>query len=367
MFYGPFFACSSSPGEAGTSRFSVQPYPVVDLSPRSARCWFRTGFRPLWYDTQYVVGLAPTGHVATLGNRNEPTNPAQCSLFFAARRSDPISPNCTQDDGIKMLDNISIMSSVESILKANNDAVSSLCNGDHSTTISTLRIAIKSLEKCFEESECASYSEQPPRKRRRRDASTRSMPPTITDAATSKDDYVPVRSVSVSECRSATRSAEPVTFMSNTDLLVIFDRAFDFPTVKADDFLFTTHQSKTRLAAILLWNLGLAYHREGARKGTYSDLQAALRFYREAYLVLKSAWSKTDFEEVFVLLLGLLNNMACIHSSLSDVKDTHQCINWMNKAIASRQRSILTKEDFTFFSLNLSVFRGHQLRYAAAA
>ena len=179
------------------------------------------------------------------------------------------------------------------------------------------------------------------------------------DTTSAKNCYVPIRSITVSDLPSAASD--------ETSLLMVYDNAFDFPSYSAEDADFCSQQSKTRLAAILLYNLGLSYHREGLKGGKSADLNMALKFYREAYMVLKSAWATSDFQEVFVLLLALLNNMACVHAVMCDHKDTHQCIDWMNRAIASRQRSILRKEDYTFFSLNLSVFRGHQLRLASAA
>ena len=200
-------------------------------------------------------------------------------------------------------------------------------------------------------------------------AAVRSIPST---AKQQQGGYVAIRSITVSDSSSSDLPASSLND-DDTSLLMVYDRAFDFPSVDDDDaatdFGSSSQQSKTRLAAILLYNLGLSYHRESVRRGKSGDLQMALKFYREAYMVLKSAWGAqgSDFQEVFVLLIALLNNMACIHCGRSDVKDTHQCIGWMNRAIASRQRSILAKEDYTFFSLNLSVFRGHQLRLASAA
>ncbi|CAB9509463.1 expressed unknown protein [Seminavis robusta] len=250
-----------------------------------------------------------------------------------------------------------MISPTTTILDLNNEAVSYLCQGNHDATTTKLRAAIKSLERCFQQEKTVPSrpvtSEEPPKKKRRRMA----MP--------KKGDYVPIRSITVtaSDLPSAASSLN-----DETSLLMVYDRAFDFPALDSDDCMdFTSQQSKTRVASILLYNLGLSYHREGVRNGKSADLTMALKFYREAYMVLKSAWAKSDFKEVFVLLLALLNNMACIHAYMSDGKETHQCINWMNRAIASKQRAILSKEDYTFFSLNLSVFRGHQLRLASAA
>ena len=254
--------------------------------------------------------------------------------------------------------------SVESILDLNNHAVSYLCQGNHSATTTTLRVAIKSLEKCFQQEKepfpARPVAEEPPKKRKRRAG--------VDTPCVQKhgECYVPIRSITLSGAASSDLSASG-SLNDVTSLVTLYDRAFDFPALGDDEVDFTSQQSKTRLAAILLYNLGLSYHREGVRLGVSVELKTALKFYREAYMVLKSAWAKSDFKEVFVLLLALLNNMACIHASLWDTKDTHQCINWMNRAIASRQRAILSKEDYTFFSLNLSVFRGHQLRLASAA
>lgn len=266
--------------------------------------------------------------------------------------------------------------SVESILDLNNNAVSYLCQGNHSATTTTLRAAIRSLERCFQQEKTiqprpSSIASEPPKKRRRR-TSAQTISTTPAAAATSfrelpskgENYYVPIRSITVS-----TSDDLPATsgFNDETSLLMVYDNAFDFPSYDDGSMDFATQQSKTRLAAILLYNLGLSYHREGISRGKSGDLQMALKLYREAYMVLKSAWSQSDFQEVFVLLLALLNNMACIHAAMSDSKDTHQCVDWMNRAVASRQRSILSKEDYTFFSLNLSVFRGHQLKLASAA
>lgn len=290
--------------------------------------------------------------------------------------------------------NNSMNMSVCSTLKLNNDAVNYLQSGDFVSSASTLRAAIKSLERCFllaassptSSSETHSCSE-PPKKRRRTTATpvVTSAAPTTTTAssasASNKPGFVAVRSITVSKCVKVEAAAtddsssscedDEAEYDADISLLMIYDRAFDFPTLKEDedgDIDISSQQSKTRLAAILLYNLGLSYQRQAIRTGCSKDLKLALKFYREAYMVLKSAWAKTsNFQEVFVLLLALLNNMACIHVYMGDGNDTHQCINWMNRAIASRQRSILSKEDYTFFSLNLSVFGAHQLKLASAA
>lgn len=256
------------------------------------------------------------------------------------------------------------MSNMESILDLNNHAVAYLCKGDHSATTSTLREAIKSLEECFCKARDISQdlevaTSEPPRKRRRPEHA-----PATKCADVTKDtgcgSYTPIRIITVSD-------AEPSTsYRDDTALLNLFDRAFQFPSTQYH-LDYSSQQSRTRLAAILLYNLGLSYHKEGICQGTSKDLKMALKFYREAYVVLKSAWANSDFKDVFVLLMALLNNMSCIHAACFDVKDAHQCIDWMNGALASRQRSMLSKKDYTFFSLNLSVFRGHQLRYAGAA
>ena len=277
-----------------------------------------------------------------------------------------------------------ISTATRTILDLNNHAVSYLCQGNHTATTSTLRTAIKSLEQCFQQQDqntCAvrSYSHAAPAAKKRRRSLmgaavvTATAVPAEPCTAKQQGEFVKIRSITVTKANPSspktTTTALPSssTLNDDTSLLMVYDRAFDFPSVVEDDATKGSHQSKTRLAAILLYNLGLSYHREGFFSGKTSDLRMALQCYREAYMVLKSAWSKSDFKEVFILLVALLNNMACIHCTMSDIKDTHQCINWMNRAIASRQRTILSKEDYTFFSLNLSVFRGHQMRLASAA
>lgn len=280
------------------------------------------------------------------------------------------------------------------ILDLNNHAVSYLCQGNHSATTATLRSAIQSLEQCFQQDNandnannkdtahqpaCCSWTEPPTKKRRRSMTTSTASSSTATTPSTSditkEGEFVAIRSITVSDASSSSACDNlPPSCCSindDTSLLMVYDRAFNFPSVTRTDFGSFSQQSKTRLAAILLYNLGLSYHREGARSGLSADLTMALKLYREAYMVLKSAWGTKaggDFEQVFVLLIALLNNMACIHcNGRNDNRDTHQCINWMNRAIASRQRSILSKEDYTFFSLNLSVFRGHGLKLASAA
>lgn len=281
-----------------------------------------------------------------------------------------------------------IDSPTRNILDLNNHALSYLCQGNHTATTSTLRTAIQSLEKCFQQQDqntacaaCACTSTPKATKKRRRSSMgasvvTATAVPSAPSTAKQQGDFVAIRSITLtstatspSKTTSITNTAVPssISLNEDTSLLMVYDRAFGFPSVDEDDLSKGSYQSRTRLAAILLYNLGLSYHREGIRSGKSGDLQMAIQCYREAYMVLKSAWANADFKEVLVLLLALLNNMACIHCSVNDHKDTHQCINWMNRAIASRQRSILSKEDYTFFSLNLSVFRGHQMRLASAA
>ena len=290
----------------------------------------------------------------------------------------------------------------KTILDLNNDAVSYLCQGNHTATTSTLRAAIQTLEQSFRQQDestpcaaCAGSSAVHTTKKRRRSSMgasvvTATAVPSAPSTTKQQGDFVAIRSItvtnaaakspasthkgSISANNTTTVHSSCSSINEDTSLLMVYDRAFEFPSVVEDDnknnnmTVTSSHQSRTRLAAILLYNLGLSYHREGIRRGQSSDLSMALQCYREAYTVLKSAWANhVDFKDVFVLLIALLNNIACIHCTVSDRKETHQCISWMNRAIASRQRSILSKEDYTFFSLNLSVFRGHQMRLASAA
>jgi tetratricopeptide (TPR) repeat protein len=212
------------------------------------------------------------------------------------------------------------MSNLQSILDLNNHAVTYLCQGNHSATTSTLREAIRGLEKCFleaKEATASSSSQEPPRKRRRQDLG-QAVDTTTTASSSSKvsstDGYVPFRIITVSD---SVLASPPTTsaLEDTTALLNIYDRAFDFPSIKKDEEdcdmdYFSSQQSKTRLAAILLYNLGLAYHRQGICDGNSKDLKAALKLYLEAYMVLKTAWANREFEELFVLLLALINKMS---------------------------------------------------------
>jgi len=260
------------------------------------------------------------------------------------------------------------------ILDLNNHAVEFLRQGDHHATAFTLHEVIKSLDECFQRAEkilrrrpaTTHVCGEPAKKKRRRSLGSSDTSITAEKCISDADktsEYIAIRSITVSPVATDLSVTGTSGLNDETAVLMVYNRAFGFSCIDATSLGFGSRQSKTRLEAILLYNLGLSYHRQG----TSGDLKMALKFYRKAYMVLKSAWAQSDFKEVFVLLIALLNNMACIHCYFGDTKYAHQCVNWMNRAVVSRQRCTLPKDDYCFFSLNLSVFRGHQLRLASAA
>jgi hypothetical protein len=161
---------------------------------------------------------------------------------------------------------------LENVLDLNNHAVSYLCQGNHSATTSTLRAAIESLEKCFQQDKsqpCCPPCAEPPTKKRRRSVTGGAVnTDTDTDAATvavsstpgtvkqQQGGYVAIRSITVSDSSSSSTTADvPASSLNDdTSLLMVYDRAFGFPSIADDNEENESHRSPIYLT-FLAWKI----------------------------------------------------------------------------------------------------------------
>jgi tetratricopeptide (TPR) repeat protein len=109
------------------------------------------------------------------------------------------------------------------------------------------------------------------------------------------------------------------------------------------------------MAAILLYNMALAYHSKAMRTCATKELYRALKLYRMSFDVLQDN-SKISCDMVNLLLLALINNMGFIHSHIYDwdeMKNSYEVLHSLFMATCDISNN-LEAEDCMFFSYVLS-------------
>jgi hypothetical protein len=109
------------------------------------------------------------------------------------------------------------------------------------------------------------------------------------------------------------------------------------------------------MAAILLYNMALAYHSKAMQTCATKELYRALKLYRMSFDVLQDN-SNISCDMVDLLLLALISNMGYIHSHIYDwdeMKNSHEVLHSLFMATCDISNS-LEAEDCMFFSYVLS-------------
>ena len=147
------------------------------------------------------------------------------------------------------------------------------------------------------------------------------------------------------------------------DVFPYFNRALSVQIEKGG----ITHETHARVSSILLYNMALSHHHEAIRRYKSSELCNALKLYELSYCTIERAKDHMRMEDVFILLLALFFNMACIHQKLFNAAECQHCVDWLQKAMASREIITLTDEEYFFFSTNISLFSFQMPHWAPAA
>jgi hypothetical protein len=128
-----------------------------------------------------------------------------------------------------------------------------------------------------------------------------------------------------------------------TSMFSFFNRAF---LIAADESaLKMMHMHERRVALVLLFNSGLAFHNQAVQ--TKNDVakirtcfEAALAFYEEAVGVLVQECDSfilketTDCAEFRLLIMALFNNMGHIFANTCDFENAKICCDWIRQILA---------------------------------
>jgi hypothetical protein len=152
-------------------------------------------------------------------------------------------------------------------------------------------------------------------------------------------------------------SVDHTLYNTNTNVLstspdnpyAFYNQAFVFSSNVAGEFPLV---SESIILAVLLFNVGLAFHGKAVRSGASRELRRALKLYKMSLVALQNG----DVSQV--LHLALLNNMGYIHSHFYEWEDMKQCREILDLQFMSTWCNISSKDEFTdedyiFFSFVL--------------
>ena len=142
----------------------------------------------------------------------------------------------------------------------------------------------------------------------------------------------------------------------------IFNKALHFEKFEPATLL----SDKTRVASVFLYNIGLAYHREGIQTGTSHFLHRALEFYKMAFETLDQSESfDTDF--ITFVMLAVTNNIGHIKSHFFEIDEMQECRSLLHSLLSTTVPGACMGEDeYAFFHHSL-VFQSSVVRFAPSA
>lgn len=155
----------------------------------------------------------------------------------------------------------------------------------------------------------------------------------------------------------------------------MYDRAFVFYTPETT--MFDCIPSQTVVDAVLLFNLGLAYHRlavtatttttttASTKDESLKNALAALRCYKCGINLIRHA-DKPSGEPLFLLALATLNNLAHTFWYCDRPKEAHHCQDMLDTLMESYIPDYLSREDADFFYFG-KFYRTHGLAITVAA
>lgn len=221
------------------------------------------------------------------------------------------------------------MTTTKSIIQLNEDAIFFLRDGDHQRTMSTFLTAFAYLDSVKVPQQ--SFPEEQ-----------------LPSAGCGKKKLASIASIEIPDDALDTNRV----VHAGNDLFTCYNRALSVPD--GDNFT-DCYESKTRMSAILQYNLALAHHRAGIEKNSSSELAMALQLYEGAYFTIERVKDRVHMEDVFLLLLGIFFNMTHIHCNFFNLTECQHCMDWMKVALASRECVSLREDDYLFFSTNVSL------------
>lgn len=170
-----------------------------------------------------------------------------------------------------------------------------------------------------------------------------------------------IHAVAAPDLRNTEAASSPDNVFS------IFNRAI--VVTPADDTSATAQspEYKAIVTSVFMYNMGLAYHREGAEQGSSEMLRKAIDIYDMARKTLSTEKNQQANSSVYDLVMfALANNMGHIYSLFYHRQGAVECRRYLLQNI-SRFPGVLSPEDFATFSLNVMLSGDEMLQFAAAA
>lgn len=151
------------------------------------------------------------------------------------------------------------------------------------------------------------------------------------------------------------------TEMSNSPdhVFSVFNRALIITPVSPSSDLQGNDEYKAIITCVLLYNLGLIFHREGVERGSCVSLRQALNIYETARRAISSR-STMDVNESVLRLISfcLMNNMGHIYGTLFETNAASACRNYLCER-SSGFVDVLSTEDYTDLFTNMSLTIGN--------
>lgn len=148
---------------------------------------------------------------------------------------------------------------------------------------------------------------------------------------------------------------------SEGESFAFYNRAFSIET------RWSPHIGTTSLTSILLYNSGLAHHIM-AMQGIYnptSKLEEALRCYKYALTIFRTAVPSSAKEGLYLLTLALLNNMGHIFPYFSCLDEAASCRDRLDELLEELVPNTMSDEDVDFFYFE-KMYREQGYMYTAA-
>jgi hypothetical protein len=154
--------------------------------------------------------------------------------------------------------------------------------------------------------------------------------------------------------------------ISPGNVFVIFNRAF----THYKHGVFSSSANCTKGTAILLYNMGLAFHHLGIQKNNTAVLKKSLYTYQMAYRVLLSQNCDDSFS--CLVMLALCNNMSHIHGHFFNLKEARglwDLLTGVLDCVSLEGSSDAVLDDYAFFATEKMLFEERQLEkgFAPAA
>jgi tetratricopeptide (TPR) repeat protein len=171
--------------------------------------------------------------------------------------------------------------------------------------------------------------------------------PQCLDSMDMEDDGRLTYTVAIPEVQDAMSS-------SPENMFVVFNRAFTLYEVHG---VMSSSAASTKVAATLLYNIGLAFHQMGIQENNTAALKKSLSTYQLAYKLL-SEHCNDSFG--CLLLLALCNNMSHIHGHFFDLEEAKSFWDLTTEILdcVSLVDSSVAIDDFAFFVAEVLLFEG---------